>query len=130
MQLQKKSKWQLCPGGTVSLGFGPSIETGAGSMKTASQTLTMGASVGTSVAMNKTVNLLPFASAGLGYTRLSAKLNGASDSETDTYLLLGVGAGIQLTPSFVVRPSLSLAAASELIDDTVFSLGFTFALPR
>jgi hypothetical protein len=30
----------------------------------------------------------------------------------------------------VFRPALSIAAGADLIDDTIFSLGLTFALPR
>jgi hypothetical protein len=130
MPLQARSKWQVCPGGTLTLGFGPSVDVGASTMHTSSQTATMGASFGTSVPMTKKVNLLPFGSVGLGYTRISAKLNGTSNSTSDTYVLLGAGAGFQLTPSLVLRPALSLAAGADLTDDTVFSFGVTFALPR
>ena len=130
MPLQAKSSWQVCPGATLSLGFGPSVDVGASTMHTSSQSATMGASFGTSLPMSKKVNLLPFGSVGLGYTRVSAKLNGASNSISDTYLLLGAGAGFQLTPSLVLRPALSLAAGADLIDDTIFSFGVTFALPR
>lgn len=130
MPLVSKSKWQLCPGGTLSLGFGPSIDVGTETMKMSSQTLTMGASVGTSVPMTKKVSLLPFGSASVAHTRLSAKLNGVSNSESETYLLLGAGAGIQFTPSLVFRPSLSLAVNADLVDDTVLSFGLTWALPR
>ena len=130
MPLVNKSKWQLCPGGTLSLGFGPSIDVGAETMKLSSQTLTLGASVGTSVPMTKKVSLLPFGSASVAHTRLSAKLNGVSNSESETYLLLGAGAGIQFTPSLVFRPALHLAAGADLVDDTIFSLGLTWALPR
>lgn len=130
MPLVNKSKWQLCPGGTLSLGFGPSIDVGAETMKLSSQTLTLGASVGTSVPMTKKVSLLPFGSASVAHTRVSAKLNGVSNSESETYLLLGAGAGIQFTPSLVFRPALHLAAGADLVDDTIFSLGLTWALPR
>lgn len=126
MPLMKRSKWQMCPGGTLSLGFGPSFDTGAGTTKMSSQTVTMGASFGTSLLLNKTVSLLPFGSAAFGHTR--AKLSGVSSN--DNYLLLGAGAGIQFTPSLVFRPSLLLAAGADLVDDTVFSLGLTWALPR
>jgi hypothetical protein len=130
MPLVNKSKWQLCPGGTLSLGFGPSIDVGTETMKMSSQTLTLGASVGTSVPMTKKVSLLPFGSASVAHTRLSASLNGNSNSESETYLLLGAGAGIQFTPSLVFRPALHLAAGADLVDDTIFSLGLTWALPR
>src|SRR6266446_3147213 len=50
---------------------------------------------------------------------------GLSDARS-AYLLLGAGAGFQLTPSFVVRPAVSLAASAALINDTVFSLAMTF----
>ena len=130
MPLVKGSKWQLCPGGTLSLGFGPSIDVGTETMKMSSQTITMGASVGTSVPMSKTVSLLPFGSASLAHTRVSAKLNGNSNSESETYLLLGAGAGIQFTPSLVFRPSLLFAVGADRVDETVLSLGLSWALPR
>ena len=126
MPLQAKGKWQACPGGTLTLGFGPTV----GGIRTASQTASLGASFGTALALNKTANLLPFGSVGLGYTRISASGNGVSGSNSDTYLLLGAGAGFQLTPSLVLRPALQLAAGADLIDDTIFSFGVTFALPR
>lgn len=130
LPMQHRSRWQVCPGGTLSMGFGPNVDTGAGSMHLSTQTLSLGTSVGTVVRMSKTVNLLPFGSAALGYTRATAKLNGNSDTNTDTYLLLGMGAGFQLTPSLVLRPALNLAAGADLIDDTVFGLSVSFALPH
>lgn len=128
MPVQAKSKWQVCPNGNLTLGFGPSIGTGAGTNRLSSQTITMGASFGTPVALSKTVTLLPFGSASFGHTRLASKLNGASNSASDNYLLLGMGAGFQITPSLVFRPALTLAAANELVDDTVFSFGITWGI--
>ena len=130
MPVQARSRWQVCPGGTLSLGFGPSIDVGGNSMKMSSQTISLGASFGTSVAMSRTKNLLPFVSAAFGHTRVSAKLNGNSTSASDNYLLLGAGAGFQLTPSLVLRPSMALASGADLIDDTTFGFGITWALPR
>src|SRR6478672_2420108 len=63
MPLAQRSKWQICPGATLSLGFGPSRNVGAGTMHFSTQTLSMGASVGTALPLSKTVNLLPFGSA-------------------------------------------------------------------
>jgi hypothetical protein len=130
MPVQQRSKWQVCPGGTLSLGFGPNVTVGGASMHTSSQTLSLGASFGTSVPLSKTQSLLPFFSAAMGHTRLAAKLNGNSTSTSDNYLLLGAGAGFQLTPSLVLRPALTLAAGADLVDDTAFSFGVTWALPR
>ncbi len=130
MPVQQRSKWQVCPGGTLSLGFGPNVTVGGASMHTSSQTLSLGASFGTSVPLSKTQNLLPFFSAAMGHTRFAAKLNGNSTSTSDNYLLLGAGAGFQLTPSLVLRPALTLAAGADLVDDTAFSFGVTWALPR
>ena len=130
MPLQQKSKWQICPGGTVNLAFGPTVAVGPNDMHLSSQTVSLGASIGTAVALSKSVNLLPFGSAAFGYTRATAKINGNSTTNTDSYLLLGMGAGFQLTPSLVLRPALNLAAGADLIDDTVFGLSVTFALPH
>jgi hypothetical protein len=126
----QRSKWQVCPGASLALGFGPSANVGANTIHLSSQNVSLGASMGTAVALSKTVNLLPFGSAAFGYTRVAAKVNGNTSSATDSYLLLGMGAGFQLTPSLVLRPALSLAAGADLIDDTIFGLSVTFALPR
>ena len=131
MPLQKRSSWQICPGATLSLGFGPSQDIGGGTIHYSSQTMTLGTSVGTSVRMTKTVNILPFGSAAWGYTRGTAKFNGNSTTATDGYLAIGGGAGFQLTPSLVLRPSLTLlAGANDGADTTIFGLGVTFALPH
>jgi hypothetical protein len=67
----------------------------------------------------------------LGHTIAHASVAGiGGGSASDSYLLLGFGAGFQFSPSLVLRPSLSLAAGADLVDDTVFSLGVTWALPR
>ena len=100
-------------------------------MHFSSQVLTLGASVGTSVPMSKTVSILPFGSAAWGYTRATAKLNGNSVTDTDGYLVIGMGAGFQFTPSLVLRPSLSLlAGANQGADNTIFGVSATFALPH
>jgi hypothetical protein len=130
MPVQARSNWQICPGGTLTASFGPSIDVGNSTMKLSAQTATLGASIGTAVALSKTINLLPYGSAAFGYTRATASVNGNSTTETDSYLLLGMGAGFQLTPTLVLRPNLNLAAGADLIDDTVFGLSVTWALPR
>jgi Outer membrane protein beta-barrel domain len=128
MPLAKNSQWQMCPAASLSLGFGPNISVAGATTHTSTQTLALGVSLGTAVPMSKTVNLLPFGSASLAHTRASVKLNGTSNSADDNYLLLGMGAGIQFSPSLVVRPALNLAAGANLVDDTQFSLGITWAL--
>ena len=130
MPLQQRSAWQVCPGGSLSLGFGPNVTVGGATMHTSMQTISLGAAFGTSMPLSRTKNLLPFFSAALGHTRVAAKLNGNSTSASDNYLLLGAGAGFQLSPSLVLRPAVSLAAGADLIDDTAFSFGVTWALPH
>ena len=55
---------------------------------------------------------------------------GQTASASDTYLQLGFGAGFQFSPSLVLRPALSILAGADLVDDTVFGLSVTWALPR
>jgi len=128
MPMAKNAKWQMCPGATLSLGFGPNSNVAGNTTDISTQTAALGVSLGTSVPMSKKINLLPFGSASFAHTRASVKVNGTSVSGSDNYLLLGMGAGFQLSPSLVVRPALSLAAGSEAADDTFFSLGITWAL--
>jgi hypothetical protein len=123
---QPRSQWQICPGGTLALTFGPN-NNGA---KISTQTVTAGASIGTSLPLSKSVNLLPYGSAAFAHTRVALDVAGNSGSASDNYLLLGFGAGFQLNPSLVIRPSITLAAATDNPDDTVFGLSMTFALPH
>lgn len=124
MPVQKGSKLQVCPGGTLSLGFGPNV----GGAKNSSQTVTLGASFGTSLPLTRTSNLIPFGSVAFAHTRISS--DALPDALTDNYVLLGAGAGWQFTPRLVLRPAISIAAGADAIDDTSFSFGITWALPH
>ena len=130
MPLANRSAWQVCPGGTLTLGFGPSQTVGGNTAHLSTQTFTLGASIGRALPLNKSVTLLPFGSAALGHTSVHATVNGAGGSASDSYLLLGFGAGFQFSPNLVLKPALSLAAGADLIDDTVFGLSVSWALPR
>jgi len=129
MPLANRSKWQMCPGATLSLGFGPNFDIGGTTAHTSTQTAALGLSVGTSMPMSKTVNVLPFGSVSLAHTRAAVKVNGTSTSGSDNYMVFGMGAGFQFSPNLVVRPSLSLlAAADQGVDNTIFGLGLTWAI--
>ena len=132
MPMAQGSKWQMCPTGSLSLGFGPSIDAGAaGTMKMSQQTINAGVSIGSAMPLSQSLTLVPFGAAGLGWTRAAASIGGTSTSDSKAYLALAVGAGFQFSPSFSVRPALNLAVgADNMVDDTVFSLGFSFALPK
>src|SRR5437764_13366700 len=39
LPMQRKSRWQVCPGGTFSMGFGPNVAVGGGSMHLSTQNL-------------------------------------------------------------------------------------------
>lgn len=130
MPLQQRSAWQLCPGATLSLDFGPSQNVAGTTAHFSAQTFTAGASIGRALPLNKELTLLPFGSAAIGHTSEHLSSGGVTNSAGDSYLLLGFGAGFQFSPSFVVRPAISVAAGADIIDDTVFSLGVSFALPR
>ena len=129
MPLANKSRWQMCPGASLSLGFGPNFDVGGTKTETSSQTMALGLSFGTAVPMSKTFALLPFGSASLAHTRASIKANGTSASGSDNYMVFGMGAGLQFSPSLVVRPSLSLLADNDITaDDTIFGLSLTWAI--
>ncbi len=131
MPLADRSAWQLCPGATLSLGFGPSQDLGGGNtLHISAQTFTLGASVGRALPLNRQITLLPFGSVALGHTSMHASAGGVSGSSSDSYLDIGFGAGFQLSPSVVLRPALNILAGADLVDDTIFSFAVTFALPR
>jgi opacity protein-like surface antigen len=131
MPLVNRSVWQLCPGATLSFGFGPNQDLGGGNtLHLSEQTFTGGASIGRSLPVNKDFTLLPFGSIALGHTSVSASANGQSASQGDSYVLFGFGAGLQFSPNWVIKPAISVAAGADLIDDTTFGLSVSWALPR
>ena len=86
---------------------------------------------GTGAITDRRLSGHPFGSVALGHTSLhSSVTGGASGSVSDTYLMLGFGAGFQFSPSVVLRPALTFNLDNDLVDDTVFSFGVSFALPR
>jgi len=127
MPIGYKSPWQVCPNASLSLGFGPSVNNGITDEHFSSQTFAAGASIGRVLPVNKDFSLLPFGSAAIGHTTQRISNVG---SASDTYLLLGFGAGLQFSPSWVIRPSITVAAGADIIDDTVFGLSLSWALPR
>jgi hypothetical protein len=129
MPLANKSRWSMCPNASLSLGFGPNFDVGGTKTEMSSQTMALGLSLGTAVPMSKTFNLLPFGSASLAHTRASIKSNGTSASGSDNYMVFGAGAGLQFSPSLVVRPSLSLLADADAnVDNTIWGLSLTWAI--
>jgi opacity protein-like surface antigen len=124
MPLQGARNWEFCPGGTLSLGFGPN----AGGADIRTQTMTGGVSAGTSLPLSRNVSLLPYGSVALGYTR--ATVSGFPGSASDTYFLFGFGAGFKITPSLVIQPSVGFAVATDNPDDTMFGINVSWALPN
>ena len=124
--LEGARKWEFCPVGTLSLGFGPDV----GTANVSTQTLTGGTSVGTSLPLSQSISLLPFGAVAIGYTRLSASSGGVSGSTSDTYFLFDFGAGFKITPNLVIQPTLGFAVATENPDDTRFGVNVYWALPN
>lgn len=129
MPLANKSRWQMCPGASMSLGFGPNVDVGGTTQHVSTQTMALGLSFGTAVPMSKTFNLLPFGSASLAHSRVAVKVDGTSASGSDNYMVFGMGAGLQFSPSLVVRPSVSLlSGADNNVDNTIWGLSLTWAI--
>ena len=122
MPVDREKKWEWCPVGTMNFGFGPDV----GTVNVSSQTLTGGASVGTSLPLSSSISLLPFGSVALGWTRLS----GGGASATDTYFSFGFGAGFRITPNLVIQPNLGFLVATDNPDDTRFGVNVIWALPN
>ncbi len=130
MPISRGSKVEICPGATLAFGFGPNdVGTPPFEADYSSQGFTLGASVGAPVALSPSLTLLPFGSGALGYAHLKASAGGQSISDSDTYFLLGFGAGFQFSRSVVVVPGLTFPIGADGSDDVVFNIGVTFGLP-
>lgn len=119
----------VCPVASIGHEFGPNIDTGFGDIELGTLTLGAGVAFGGPVYSTQGLQLLPFASAQLGYARAKLEFEGESESESETFGLLNLGMGFLFNSRFVVRPSVGIPVGLEDADP-VFGLSFVVGFPR
>lgn len=119
----------VCPVGTLGYVNNPDV-TILGDRFGSSETYgTAGIAIGSEVGTSSTMRLIPFAALQAAYSRFTVDDLGGTESTTETFGLLSGGLSFVLTPSFLIRPHISLPFGIEDADAT-YGVGFSFAFGR
>lgn len=113
---------QFCPLLQAAYVFGPNFEDSGFDIESNSLLASAGVGFGVPFQLAETAGLVPFGTARLAYGRTSVEIDGESDSDSDTYGLIGLGAGLVLNQRITLRPSIEFPLGLDDSDPT-FSFG-------
>jgi hypothetical protein len=99
---------QFCPLVSAAFQSGPDIDYGNSTIETSIRAFGFGGTLGGAVPVTSTLDLVPFAGALFVTERLSATLDGTSDSQSANSGLLDVGAGFVINKTLTLLPSVSV----------------------
>ena len=108
INLNRAHTVQFCPLVTAAFESGPDIDYGNSTIETSTRAFGFGGTFGGAVPVTPTLDLVPFAGAAFLTERLSATLDGTSDSQSANFGLLDVGAGFVINKTLTLQPSVSI----------------------
>ena len=120
---------QLCPIVGFAYQSGPDFDTGFGTVSSSVRAFAFGGSIGTTVSMSPTLDLVPFGGASYQLTHGSSSLAGVSSSVDDNTTVLQAGAGFVFNKVLTIQPSVSLPTRSGSNPVWSVSFGFNFGTP-
>jgi len=116
---------QFCPRAGLQYASGPDIDTGTGTLTTSAHAVSFGGALGGTVAMAPTFDFVPFVAASYVVERATAKLGGVSDSESEDYTEVDVGAGFVINKTLTLQPMVAIPVGLDGAK-SAFQLAFTF----
>ena len=120
---------QFCPLVGFAYQSGPDFDTGFGSISSSVRAFAFGGSIGTSVPMSPTVDLVPFGGASYEMDHFSSSLGGVSSSGDDNTTLIQLGAGFVFNKVLTILPSVLLPTESGSKPTWSISFGYNFGKP-
>jgi Outer membrane protein beta-barrel domain len=120
---------QLCPIVGFAYQSGPDFDTGFGTVSSSIRAFAFGGSIGTTVPMSPTLDLVPFGGASYQLTHATSSLAGVSSSVDDNTTVLQAGAGFVFNKVMTIQPSVSLPTESGSKPVWSISFGFNFGTP-
>jgi hypothetical protein len=111
----------VCPVGTLGYTSNPDI----GSTSSSTTAGTAGIAIGAAIGSTSSISFIPFGSLQAAYARYEVESGNNSGSNSDTYGLLGAGLSLVLSPSFLIRPSVSIPLGLDGSDPT-YGIGLSF----
>jgi hypothetical protein len=120
---------QLCPLVGFAYQSGPDFDTGFGTVNSSIRSFAFGGSIGTTVPMSPTLDLVPFGGATYEMDHLSSSLGGVSTSSDDNTTVIQLGAGFVFNKVFTIQPSVAIPTRSGSKPTYGISFGFNFGNP-
>lgn len=116
---------QFCPRAGVEFQSGPDIDTGTGTITTSAHAVSFGGALGGTVPMAPTFDFVPFIAASYVVSRATAKMGGVSESDSQDYTEVDVGAGFVINKTLTLQPMVAIPVGLDGAK-SAFQLAFTF----
>jgi hypothetical protein len=122
---------QFCPIATFNYQSGPDIDIGTTTISTSAHAIGFGGSVGGTLPVGPTVDFVPFAGAAYFVSQASASGGGVTDSESQDYTELDVGAGFVINKTLTLQPSVAIPVGIDGAKSTfLLAFGFNFGASK
>jgi hypothetical protein len=115
---------QFCPQLSLIHQSGPDIDLGGSALSVTSHAVALGGSLGELVPLTPTLDLVPFGGASYVMSRATATFAGDSQSDSQDYSEIDVGAGFVFNKTFTLQPSLAIPVG---LDGAKMSFQLAFA---
>jgi hypothetical protein len=116
---------QFCPQVSYTHQSGPDLDFGTGTIATSAYAIGLGGSFGSTVPVSPTLDLVPFGGASYFISRASATMDDVTDSESQNYTELTLGAGFVFNKTLTLQPAVSIPLGLEGAKSS-FQLAFAF----
>jgi hypothetical protein len=104
---------QFCPHAGFAYQSGPDFDLGTSTMSTSGHAFSLGGSFGGIVPVSPTLDVVPFAGGSVVMSRATANLDGDTQSDSQNYAEIDVGAGFVVNRTLTLQPSASLPVGIE-----------------
>jgi len=99
---------QFCPIAAFNYQSGPDIDFGTSKISTTGRAFGIGGALGGTVPVSPTLDVVPFAAASYVLSRVSATLDGDTQSASKDYTEIDIGAGFVLNKTLTLQPAIAI----------------------
>jgi len=124
IDLTRARTMQFCPEASISHWSGPDFDYYTQRVTTSFRAVALGGTFGGVVRVAPMLDLVPFVGAYYRHDRASATLDGATDSQSEEYSEIDVGAGFVINRTLTLRPSVDIPVG---LDGAKSELRFSFS---
>lgn len=120
-------KAQFCPLVGFDRQTGPNIDTGVGMLELSARAFSVGGTIGGAIVTTPTMDFVPFVGAAFVSQKVTAEFSGSTDSASDEFTIISLGAGFVLNRQLTIRPLLNFPVGLEDGDPSYgIALAFNF----